>query len=212
MSRALLGAVVGGAVGAVIWAAVSFYGNMEVGWIAWGIGVLVGLGVRKAMKPEQLNVRIGLLAGAVALLAVAVGKYASVYMAIESARAQPITMTDELAISYLADDVIKERLDSGGEVAWPHGEPGEELDSEDDYPADVWAEGKSRWSEMGPGGQGEYKVKLKTQIRENFDRFAPEMQMQGFASSFEAIDLLFLGLAVYTAFRLGSSTVAVKAT
>ena len=46
----LLGGVSGGAIGAVIWIVVSHYLNAEVGYIAWGIGILTGMGVRMASR------------------------------------------------------------------------------------------------------------------------------------------------------------------
>src|SRR5262245_3150618 len=106
------------------------------------------------------------MAGGIALLAAAVGKFASVAIAVEAARNEPADVTKELAISFLADDVVDERLTSGVEVNWPGGQPGEELDSEDDYPADVWKDAESRWNALGPVGQTDYRAELETRMRE----------------------------------------------
>ena len=42
---ALVGGLVTAAVGAALWCALAIYGNMEVGYLAWGIGVAVGFAV-----------------------------------------------------------------------------------------------------------------------------------------------------------------------
>lgn len=46
----LLGGFAGGAIGSVVWILVSHYLNAEVGYVAWGIGILTGLGVRMASR------------------------------------------------------------------------------------------------------------------------------------------------------------------
>ena len=43
-TTALLGGALGALVGACIWAAVSWATHLEIGWVAWGIGCLVGAG------------------------------------------------------------------------------------------------------------------------------------------------------------------------
>ncbi len=42
----IIGGVTGGVVGTIIWLAVAMSTGMELGWIAWAVGGLVGLGVR----------------------------------------------------------------------------------------------------------------------------------------------------------------------
>ncbi len=42
----LLGGLVGGLIGATIWILIGYFANAEVGIVAWGIGFLVGGGVR----------------------------------------------------------------------------------------------------------------------------------------------------------------------
>ena len=45
-----LGGLVGGAIGAAIWAGIVYAIHVEIGWLAWGVGALVGLGVRLAPR------------------------------------------------------------------------------------------------------------------------------------------------------------------
>lgn len=44
MKTGWIGAVVGGAVGALVWAAIARFLHMEIGYVAWGVGFAVGFG------------------------------------------------------------------------------------------------------------------------------------------------------------------------
>ena len=44
MGRGIIGGALGGLIGAVIWAGISYFTGYEIGWIAWGVGGMVGLG------------------------------------------------------------------------------------------------------------------------------------------------------------------------
>ncbi len=50
MIGAIVGGLFGGFVGAAVWTAVTYYSRWELGWIAWGIGALVGLGVHMGSR------------------------------------------------------------------------------------------------------------------------------------------------------------------
>lgn len=76
--RWLIGGVLAAVVGAGIWALVGCLTHKEIGWIAWGIGFLVGVGVRYAayLGGEDESDWQGLFAGAMAIAAVIFGKFA----------------------------------------------------------------------------------------------------------------------------------------
>lgn len=70
-SLALAAGLVAALLGGVIWAAIGIYGNLEVGWVAWGIGLMVGgaMAMTTPVRSRQLAVAaaalalVGLLAG-----------------------------------------------------------------------------------------------------------------------------------------------------
>jgi hypothetical protein len=74
---------IGGAVGAGIWAAVGYFSHYEVGWIAWGVGVLVGFGVRLAADDAD-GTTPGVIAAGLAIAAVLAGKYLVVSLVIDN--------------------------------------------------------------------------------------------------------------------------------
>ena len=84
VAKWVLFGVVAGSVGAAIWAWVSLTTNREIGWIAWGIGGLVGLAVRLASHEEEGDGFLpGLVALIIAILAIVAGKYAAVHLSVE---------------------------------------------------------------------------------------------------------------------------------
>ncbi|MEJ2510629.1 MAG: hypothetical protein P8Y72_03430 [Anaerolineales bacterium] len=42
----IIGGAIGGLLGAVVWAAVTYLTEYQIGWLALGVGYLVGIGVR----------------------------------------------------------------------------------------------------------------------------------------------------------------------
>ncbi len=74
--------IVAGLVGAAIWMAIAHFANMEIGWIAWGIGFLVGISVRLAAHRFDIDESptLGVYAAAVAVGSIALAKYGIYYM------------------------------------------------------------------------------------------------------------------------------------
>lgn len=69
--QAVLGGVVAAVIGAVIWGALVAFLDREIGYVAWGIGVLVGAGVRQGLREGETAV---LLCGGLAAASILAGK------------------------------------------------------------------------------------------------------------------------------------------
>jgi hypothetical protein len=63
---------VGALIGAIVWCAVAIITEFEIGWIAWGLGILAGVGMRFGYRKE--NVRAGLVAAGIALAGIVAAK------------------------------------------------------------------------------------------------------------------------------------------
>jgi hypothetical protein len=158
MIGAFIGSVVGGAIGAAIWAAVGYYTGFEVGWIAWGVGVLAGLGaaVGSNIIGGGPSTGTGILAAVVALAGVGAGKLAVIeihYMNDpDLAAAQAVGgFTDEVLMSYVAIEVADHWNEEGIPVHWPTIPDNQWFRwRESEYPADVWAEAELWWDEQEP--------------------------------------------------------------
>ena len=206
----LIGGVVGGVVGASIWAGISYGTGYEIGWIAWGIGGLVGFGFAVGTRGSG-GVHAGIGAVAVTVLSLLGGKYAAVELAIrdelgsksefiESAVAD--LANDELMVSYLADDIIQLRVSRGEPVDWPPGVDPAEADEETEYPPEIWAEAQPKWDRMSGQERQASRDEVAERIRFNVGTYFDEVSKYGFTSSFGMMDLLFFGLAIVTAYQI----------
>lgn len=123
-------------------------------------------------------------------------------------RIAPLLANKSLHLVYLADEIVYEWADAGTPMEWPEGSSIETALHESDYPAEVWAEAQSRWSQLSADAQHEFQQNV---IETEVARFAPheeqinqEMLIEGFVASLGVFDVIWLGLAVFSAFRIGS--------
>lgn len=141
----IVGGLVAGLVGSAIWAAVAHYAHLEIGWIAWAIGLLAGIGVRAAAGSDPGSRLAGVMAAFAAIVGVGVGKFGASYLTARSW----LDDNAEFVIAAIADDVIHEQLSVGEQVHIPP--PPNEDDYDPDwtvesiYPASAWAEAERRW-------------------------------------------------------------------
>lgn len=73
LGMGMVGGAVGGLIGAVIWAIISYVTEYQIGWMAVGVGFLVGLGIRALGK--GMDKVYGVLGGVIALLSVVLGNF-----------------------------------------------------------------------------------------------------------------------------------------
>lgn len=200
----VVGGLIGGVIGAAIWAAISYFTNYEIGWIAWGIGFIVGLGVRIAAG-EQDGYAPGITAAAIAILAIVAGKYAAVSLMVDKALQGPeMAVTADDLIVQQADEIVAARMDKGQKVQWPPNMSADEAVKLADYPADVAAEATQAWQKLGADEQKK-RIEEAQQQRELFrQHLGGALRNAGFEASFSGWDILWFILATMTAFRLGS--------
>ena len=206
--------LVGGAVGAFVWAAVVYVTEYEIGWIAWGVGGLVGFCVALGNKDRGRSpTAAGTLAVVITALSIVAGKYAAVEMLMPS-DAELVGMftarfdEEEYVVSFLADDVAGEFQSAGREMVWPQGVDPANASSQSDYPPAVWAEAGRRWSEWSDDERATFRREREAQTRANVEANLPEIRAAisqgGFLGSFAPMDFIFFGLGMVTAFGMGS--------
>lgn len=211
MFRGFLGGTIAAAIGAGIWAAVALLFDYELGILAWGIGGMVGFGVALGNRGEGSQAA-GILAAALAVMSVSVGKYVAYESFMPSAEeivsdyAAGLQENEELLISYIADDVVEELEQAGQTIAWPPLPDDEFPDEEVDYPADVWTKAVARYGDMSETERGAFRDGIVADVESNIVESIGLMRAEAsFATTFGPYDVLFLGLAVFTAFRIGAS-------
>jgi hypothetical protein len=199
-----IGGAIGGLVGAGIWAAVGHYSNSEVGWIAWGIGFLVGFGVRAAAQEDE-GFGPGGVATAIAIGSVVLGKYLVITWAFSGISGELANMevTGEDMISTVAMEIAEERKSAGQTVIWPE-DIAEEAPASESFPPDIWAEASKKWNATPENEKQEQIEERNQEIAEFAAMLGDAFKGTAFRDSFAAWDLLWLGLASITAFKLGS--------
>jgi len=215
MAKGVILALIAGVVGAAVWAGIAYGTGFEIGWIAWGIGALVGFAMGMGVGTSG-NAATGVAAAVIALVAIAGGKFLAVELMIASELDEAALVdevdrefdNDEYVISYMADAEVQRRLDAGDELTWPETADLENPAVQDDYPADVWAVAQAQWDGMSPEDRETYRQEQRAIARQNAELFYAQLHSDisrdGFIASFGLFDVIFFGLGAFTAYRLGA--------
>lgn len=154
----------------------------------------------------------GVAAVVAAVLVIAGSKYMVVSLLVDKAfeetdTSNELRVTAESMIVGIADGVVGEFETAGKRLAWPPGMSVELAESQSDYPPDVWAEASKRWSELGADEQQRQTTEREALMQQLMGAFTDDIRGDAFKESFSPFDLLWFGLAAFTAFRLGSGGV-----
>ena len=209
---ALAGGVIAGSIGALVWAGIAYFTGYEVGWVAWGVGGLVGFGVVLGSSGNRSRTA-GIIAVVITVMALMAAKYTTVQLVL--ADGSEITealvsglQDDELVVSYIADDVVVEFMSDDIPVHWPVGVDPSQATTQVEYPADVWTIAQSRWDGMVLTEREEYRSSLEEMVTANLalalDELRGELAQVGFIGSFGFLDIIFFGLAIATAYKVAA--------
>jgi len=215
--RALIGALVAGFIGGAVWAAVSYYTNYEIGWIAWAIGALVGIGAY-AGSGGQGGGAVGLIAGVVAVASVLGGKYAVIEIVGNAeikkvhdeadARLKDMFKDDASFKVHMAHQLVDEANSAGRSLKWPKDMDDDKAETAADFPADVWKDVESRWKSMSADARRDYSEQTRDAAREQIhavvDAMGRHAKGEGYLASFSPWDILWVGLALVTGARIGN--------
>lgn len=199
---------IGGLLGAAIWAGISYATNYEIGWIAWGIGFVVGVAVRISAGESEEGLAPGLTAAAVAIVSVVAGKYAAYSLLVASISSSALAIdigVNDMIVGF-ADEIATERMARGQSVVFTGGKTIETATNQEDYPADIWQQATQRWQSMSPADQqarlGQRREQLQ-QMAGMLGSLAPP-----FSETFSLFDALWFFLAAGTAYKLGHGNLA----
>jgi hypothetical protein len=202
MFRWILGGVIGGGIGVLVWVLVGYYSHAEVGWIAWGIGFLAGVGVRYAayLGQQEESALHGILAAVIAAGCIICAKF--LVFSLLTNQAATSSVDDELMISHFADKIIEEKKARGERITLPHGKSLDEAESEKDYPPLIWKQAEQQWNKIGAEERENLKKTLQAMVANAVEAGAgPD-----FSKAFTPWDLLWFGLAMITAYKIGVGT------
>jgi hypothetical protein len=190
---ALIAGAVAALVGAGIWAAVTALTSMEIGWIAWGVGGLVGF-VMSKFTPQR-GVKLGVYAALLAALGLAIGKVATVRMMFPSLGRELVMSDGELlAQAFAADMRTGERYSA--EVSLQLAA----LSTADTVPPALLTRMLDEAQVRMANSSDEEKERVAQSFAQGI--LADVDIGEQFRSSLSLFDLLWFGLGIATAFKL----------
>lgn len=196
MVRALIAGALAALVGGAVWALLVLVAHIEVGWIAWGIGVLVGLAMGR-LTPVR-GQAVAILAALLAALGLVAGKSLIVAVGARPGLAEGI-MEDSSLMAQATVHEMRMQNTLPAEIqsqlaALPYG---------DTLPDDLWGEmvaaGAAHAATLGEAE----RERIATQFADMFVGQAGFFQM--LKGQMGPWDLLWFGLAIATAFKMMSA-------
>lgn len=208
-----IGGMVGGLVGALVWAGISYGMGYEFALIGIAIGAMVGFGVGVGDRGQSGSIA-GILAALITIGAILGGKYLAVEFILSKGLSEAelkeigeeAVNDHELVLSFIADEIVTERQEAGGTIAWPPGADSEYPSTRADYPVDIWLEAGSRWTRMSHQEQVEFRQFVRESVMDGVQTYLRESRDEaarfGFMHSFSPVDAIFFLIAISVAFKV----------
>jgi len=199
----IIAGAIAGIIGAVVWAAIAFYGDLEIGWIAWGIGAAIGF----AMSAVSKSGGPGAAAFAVLITVASLvgGKYLAVQMAVSKVGEElglPTDVSDEQLIEQLAYTIAEAKTLAGEKLAWRNNSNFQNIQSIEDFPLDVLQEATKNFNAMTAEEILVKKDDLRKEIKKAIGLFKKDLANKVFMASFGILDIVFFLLGIVTAGRI----------
>jgi len=206
-----IGGIIGGTIAAIIgaaaWAAIAYFGQMEIAYLALGIGFIVGLGVSAGSQSG------GFGAAAVAIvltvLSIVGGKYAAVTLAVRDfdASLPAFEMDDEGVKFRMANISIMEAGQDPSTLQFRNGKNYETAESIADLPAKLAKETQKEFDLMTETEIDEVKKEAEAEYHAIVSEIESQVTQEGFMASFSGFDILFFVLAIFTAGKVALNDV-----
>ncbi|QQE12373.1 zinc ribbon domain-containing protein [Planctomycetota bacterium] len=197
--------VVGGiiaVIGGSIWAGITIVTNYEIGYVAWGIGLLVGLAVATAAGTQSFAV--GTYAAGLAALGLLIGKlmifqWGATGELMQMYQDNEVAQTVSVVQMMHEENEFSEPVMSALEESQNAEENGEELELPEKLEKKLEEELDAKLDSMS-------KDELRQAVK---DYFVPAVledvsYSDRISNSFSPWDFLWFGLALFTAFRVGA--------
>lgn len=200
---ALLAGALAALIGGAVWAALVAFAQLEVGYVAWGIGLLVG--VAMAAVTQTRGRGMAMLAAGLAALGLVAGKSMIVQFATEPALVAEIEADQE----WLSQAAAFE-LQAKGALPSDIQQQYEALADDDTIPDALWygmlEAGGTHLASLQPEERGRLAANYASYLLSGFD-FTTLLFMQ-----MSLWDVLWFGLAIVTAWKIMAHQREVEAT
>ncbi len=172
----LIGGLIGGAIGAAIWAGLAYSTGYEFRIGAVVVGMLCGYGARLGGDAQTTGggAIAGLMAGCMAILAIATGKYIALNMIFqrdlgghpfEVQSVSVYDITDEDVLSSMTFELVREKIDAGEPIEWSDlALPIQVAEWPDDYPETFQNDVYDTWDSMSDSEQLRFRRDISNQF------------------------------------------------
>ncbi len=186
-------AVLGGVIGALIWGAVAYTTGWSFGFVAIGVGALVGFGMILGSKARG-TVGSGLGAAMIALGCIVGAKFVVAELEAGDWMREAGKVSDLDAIDQYASEVYDYFAASGQHMsaAGPEG-----------WPPEVYSEAKRLWTETPLVERDEYMLAMGRDARRHAEESRFQVGVAAFVAGFGPVNLVIIGLAAATAYKTG---------
>lgn len=188
----ILCSAIGAAIGGAIWCMVAYKTEREVGWIAWAVGILAGVGMRIGFR--DIGYFPGMIAGGLASLGIIGGKFAVFYIVLQPLFAA-LSDVSQVSREDLADIVARRAVMDAGQV---------DTDDDEKFEAAVEAEMPKAVADVAKLNDQQVRERAKELAGRLSADLQSEMRGQFWKLMFSFWDVLFIPLAVFSAFRVAS--------
>ncbi len=188
----ILCSAIGAAIGGAIWCMVAYKTEREVGWIAWAVGILAGVGMRVGFR--DIGYFPGMIAGGLASLGIIGGKFAVFYIVLQPLFAA-LSDVSQVSREDLADLVARRAVADAGVVS---------TDDDEKFEQAVEAEMPKAVAEVAKLNDQQVRDRATELAGRLSADLQTEMRGQFWKLMFSFWDVLFIPLAVFSAFRVAS--------
>lgn len=204
------GAFVGATVGTAVWLGASMLLNGHLPALALLVGGLTGLAVNRTSQSSDSRLVPALIALITTLVFSLAAKYSvmATQWVPENREfwdvASASSIDEDAMISTMADNVVLERQARGETIDWP--DPGmtfEDATWPEDYPVEIWEEGRRRWQEMTAAEQQTHRDARAAEVAAVISGYHTPQLRAALRQSIGIWDFIWLGAALATAFALG---------
>jgi hypothetical protein len=205
-----ISAIGGAIVGAFVWGGIAYLTNYEVGYVAWGIGALVG-GLARFMGSRGQTA--GIVCGVLALASIAGGKYLATKWTIRAGIDESISMalTEEAyreALTDARDFAALESRDQYAEFMVSHNftaaQTAAEVGADELESFEQHSVPGLRWIHANRPSFEQWRARESERMRALMQEFLDDDQsiLEIVKENLGPIDILFAFLGVATAFQL----------
>jgi hypothetical protein len=204
MHKSIAAATAAGLAVAALWAGITHLSGWSLGFLALFIGTAVGLAFRFAAK-DRTSTSSGLIAAAIALACILVGKYASASIyahqrIAESASDESLDI-DEAVTCEIADGLVAHYEDADVELDWTDADYETAATS---YPAGIWHEAEQQFASLTDDEKALRRAEFDEHTAAETESASGTISLIYFLFSFGPTGLVILGLSVAGAYKIAS--------